>query len=192
MANPDKTATELLVAVVREEASEAELLTVLYGELRQVAGRLLRAERSDHTLEATALVHEAWARMVDVSKLDRIDADGARRRFLSLAARSMRRVLIDHARRRQRDKRGGGWQRVTLSSGVIAPEVSSADVLDIDSAFEALEAWNPRLARIAELRLFAGLDHQSVADALQISVSTATDEWALAKALLAERLSERR
>lgn len=189
MSDPPREAlTRLLNTASASEQTEAELLTALYGELRKMAAGLLRDERAFHTLQATALLHEAWARMVDPNHLDQVDPEAARRRFLALAARTMRRVLIDHARKRAADKRGGDRNRVTLDSGVIAPEVDSADLLDVEAALVKLEQWSPRLARIAEMRLFAGLDRHEVAAALGVSVTTAADEWALARALLAENL----
>ena len=188
---PNKALTQLLqVAGQQQQASEAELLSLLYDELRKIAGGMLRDERGDHTLQATALVHEAWARMIDIKDLDPVGRDAARRRFIALAARSMRRVLIDHARRRSRDKRGGDRKRVTLGDEMVAPEIRSADLLDIEEALQQIETQSPRLAQVAELRLFGGLDRRDIADTLGVSLTVATDEWALAKALLSQRLSQ--
>lgn len=186
---PDDSLTSLLNAPA-SEASTDRLLTSLYGQLRRIAGDLLRAERPGHTLQPTALVHEAWGRMVDPAKLDQVDRAAARGRFLGLAARAMRRVLIDHARTRGREKRGGDMQRITLGTDLIAPAVDADDLLDVEAALVQLEESSPRLARIAEMRLFAGLGRREVADALGVSLTTVTDEWALARALLTEHLSE--
>lgn len=185
---PKQTMTRLIERAAARTDSEKELLTVLYDELRDMAENMLRSERDGHTLQATALVHEAWARMADPDEFE-IPAESAGRRFVSLAARSMRRVLIDHARARGRDKRGAGWHRVTLGD-VAAKPVEAGDLIDLDAAITELESWSPRLAHIAELRLFAGLDRQAVADTLGVSLTTATNDWAAARAILAKHLAD--
>lgn len=182
-----ETITRMLVTQVAGAPSEQELFDVVYDELRRVAGALLRDERT--ALEPTGLVHEAWIRMIDPSAIEAEDPVEMRRRFVSLAARAMRRVLIDHARRRDADKRGGGRRNVTLAESVVGAQDHSADLLDLDAALTKLEEWKPRLARIAELRLLGGLSSIEVGKALGISESTASAEWKLARALLNKHLA---
>jgi len=165
----------------------AEDLALLYGELRALAADFLVRERSDHTLQPTALVHEAWIRL---SAQD--DSRWANRaQFFALAAQAMRRVLIDHARRKQAGKRGGGLRRITLSPDV-APELDSSDVdlLVLDEALERLAALDARQARVVELRFFAGLTVEEVAEALGASARTVASQWRLARAWLSRELGE--
>lgn len=168
---------------------EQQLLPLVYDEMRRLADNLLRGARGQ-TLQATALVHEAWLRMIDEKELTGSDPDEMRRRFLGLAARAMRWVIVDHARSRKAGKRGGDRHRVTFTEGLVAPDVDAAELLDLDEALQKLEEFKPRLARVAELRLFGGLSAREVAAALDIGVTTATDEWALARALLLQHLGE--
>ena len=184
---PNESLTRLLDTAEggTETTTETELLTTLYGELRRMAGHMLRDERPGHTLQPTALLHEAWARMVDPEQLDQVDPETARRRFLSLAARSMRRVLIDHARRRARDKRGGGWQRVTLSGlGARRHEPGAIDVLDLDASLERLARQDGELAQLVELRFFAGLSIEATAELVGLSTATVERRWRAARAWL--------
>lgn len=165
-------------------------LRLLYDELRGLAQRQLARNRNE-SLQATELVHEAWMRMRSPEvDLGSEDEDELRRRFLGTAARAMRWILVDRARRRSSAKRGGGWGRITLSDCSPSPSIEAVDVLDLERALAQLEGFRPRLARVAELRLFAGLSAEDVADALSISLTTSTDEWALAKALLSEQLRD--
>ena len=167
----------------RREGLE-ELLPVLYEELRGLAGAFLRHERRGHTLQPTALAHEAWLRLVDA---EQIQWKG-RSHFLALAARVMRRVLIDHARRHGAEKRGGGRQRVTLSEGTPILGGSEVDVLALDEALTELGELDDRKARVVEFRFFAGMNMREVAEALGVSQTTAEDDWYFARAWLARRL----
>jgi RNA polymerase sigma-70 factor (ECF subfamily) len=146
---------------------------------------LLHHERRGHTLQPTALAHEAWLRLVES---DRIQFQG-RAQFLSLAARVMRRVLIDHARRHDADKRGGGHQRVTLSDATPVCGRPEVDLLALDEALTELAAIDDRKARVVTYRYFSGMTMPEVAAALGISVSTAEDDWYFARAWMARRLA---
>lgn len=185
---PDHITVLLRAAFGGQESAQSELLPVLYDELRRLAGRLMQGERREHTLQATALVHEAWARLISPELLVGLDEEEARRTFVALAGRAMRRVLIDHARKRKAERRGGDWERVTLSGDLIAPDLDDTALLDLESALANLEQQNGRLVRIAELRLFAGLSPQETASVLGLGITTVVDEWALAKALLSQQL----
>jgi RNA polymerase sigma factor (TIGR02999 family) len=165
--------------------SGGDLDARLYGELRALAGDFLRRERSDHTLQPTALVHEAWIRL----SAEAGSPWDNRARFFAIAAQAMRRILIDHARRKQADKRGGGAQRITLVTD-ITPPLDSADVdlLALDEALDRLAALDERQARVVELRFFAGLTVDEVAEALDVSARTVAGDWRLARAWLSREL----
>ncbi len=154
----------------------------VYGELRRIAGHLMSAQRSDHTLQATELVHEAYARLAQSR------SPSERSHFVNLAAKAMRQILVDHARRKRAQKRGGELQRVTLDTAVqaVGPE---PDLLDLHEALEELAKNDGRMASIVELRIFAGLTAQEAADTLGISKRTADTDWKVARAWLAHRLS---
>jgi RNA polymerase sigma factor (TIGR02999 family) len=169
------------------EAGE-ELLPLVYEELRREAARHLRRERRDHTLRPTALVHEAFLRLVG----QRGAAWKSRHQFFAVAARMMRRILVDHARSRARAKRAGGWRRVSLDqvgplSVKAAPEV---DLLQLEEALVELQAIDPRRGRLVELRFFAGLSVDDTAAVLEVSPSTVDRDWRLAKAWLYRRIQE--
>ena len=160
------------------------LLPLVYDELRRLARGYMRSERPDHTLQPTALVHEAYARLVDsdISLQDRAH-------FLALVARSMRRILIDHARARESDKRGSGGTRVTLDEGMAGmAEAPSVSIIDLDRALERLEAEDPGRSRVIELHFFGGLTHQEIAEAMHTSESTVQRQLRLARAWLLREL----
>jgi RNA polymerase sigma factor (TIGR02999 family) len=161
-----------------------ELLPIIYAELRRVAARQLRNERSDHTLQPTALVHEAYLRLVDQRQMDWRN----RSHFFGAAANVMRRILVDHARRRATDKRGDGVHRVPIED---AGDVATADdrlLLTLDHALERLGKLDPELARIVEFRAFAGLTIEEAARVLNVSPSTAKRGWRTARAWLNREL----
>ena len=162
-----------------DDAALDELMPLVYADLRTIAAGKLRGERPDHTLQATALVNEAFLRLVDQ---DRIEWR-SRAQFFALAARSMRRILVDHARRRRAGKRGGDPRRVLLDDIqiAVAPEV---DVLELDDSLNRLEALDSRQARIVELRFFAGCTMEEIAEVLDISASTVKRQWRLARVWL--------
>ena len=170
-----------------EEASPDELFELVYDPLRDLAGRYLRRERVGHTLQPTALVHEAYLKLVDQS---RVNWRG-RTHFFAVGAKIMRRILIDHARSRGRFKRGGDQLRVTLT-GLAAPqmggELDAAQLLALDTALQKLASMEPRQARVVELRCFAGLKMADVAVALGVSKRTADGDWARARDWLRREL----
>ena len=163
-----------------------DLLPLVYGELKRIAARQLRRERPDHTLSATALVHEAW---LELSQLDRIKWQN-RNHYLALAAQAMRRVLIDHAVARKALKRGGGQARDTLDGDAVALAATRAEeLIDLDNALQRLGAIDERQVRIVECRFFGGMNVDETAEALALSPATVKREWALARAWLNRELS---
>jgi RNA polymerase sigma factor (TIGR02999 family) len=167
-------------------AALEQLLPLVYNELRRVAQARLRDEAAGHTLQATALVHEAYVRLVDLDRMTLTD----RTHFFAMAARLMRQVLVDHARRKRADKRGGGVTLLALdgASGIAAPE-AAVDVVDLDRALDELSTFDERLAHVVELRYFVGLTLEETAEALKVSHATVERDWAAAKAWLYRRLS---
>jgi RNA polymerase sigma-70 factor (ECF subfamily) len=161
-----------------------ELLPAVYEQLRALAGAFMREERKGHTLQPTALAHEAWLRLADA---DPGEWRG-RSHFLGLAARVMRRILIDHARRRDAMKRGGDRHRIALTENTPLLGRKEVDVLALDEALEELARLDDRRARVVEFRFFAGMSMREVAEALGISQTTAEEDWYLARAWLARRL----
>ena len=157
----------------------------MHPQLRALAARLLQRERPDHTLEPNAVVNELYLRLIGgqpVSYQDRVH-------FFAIAAQTMRRILIDYARARVADKRGGQQQRVGLSAvDGEAPAASSEQLLDLDTLLSALATTDPRAARVVELRFFGGLREEDVAEVLQVSVITVKRDWKAARAWLAAHL----
>ena len=180
-------ATEILSGLDHSSPSvvAAELLPLVYNELRQLAANYLKRERDGHTLSPTALVHEAFLKLVDQS---RVDWKG-KTHFLAVGADAMRRILIDHARARKRDKRGRDWRRVAFDHAVADLAVLDVDLVDFRDALEALAALDSRQARVVELRLFAGLSMEEIATVLTVSKRTIEGDWTHAKAWLRERLA---
>jgi RNA polymerase sigma factor (TIGR02999 family) len=163
-----------------------DLLPLVYGELKRIAARQLRAERAGHTLCTTALVHEAW---LELSHLDRIKWQN-RSHYLALAAQAMRRVLIDHAVARRAQKRGGGQPVEPLEhEPLVTVEGCSAELLDLDAALRRLATLNDRQARIVECRFFGGMSIEETAAALDLSPATVKRDWTLARAWLNRELS---
>ena len=184
---PHEAVTALLLSWRQgDKAALDRLVPIVYDELRRVARARLKAERG-HSLQATALVHEVYLRLVD---LDRMTIH-SRIHFFAVAARLMRQILVDHARRRLADKRGGGVTMVGLDEVSPAAKTSSVDVLAVDEALDQLLSVDERLCRVVELKFFAGLNIDETAEALEISAATVERDWALAKAWLHQRLSAR-
>jgi RNA polymerase sigma-70 factor, ECF subfamily len=170
-----------------DEAALGQLVPLVYNELRKVAARHLRRQRPNHTLQTTALVHEAYMRLVDSSKVRWQN----RAHFFAVAAQLMRRVLVDLARERNNLKRGGGAWQVSLDEGlVIAPE-RSADLLALDEALTQLAALNQRQAQVVELRYFGGLNEEETAETLKVSTRTVQRDWHLARLWLFQALTQR-
>ena len=179
--------TRILSAIEQGDPSAAvQLLPLVYDELRQLAAQKLAQEKPGQTLEATALVHEAYLRLVDVERVQHWDS---RRHFFAAAAEAMRRILVDNARRKQADKHGGDRLRVDLPED-LAAEARSDDLAALDEALSRLERHDPDAARLVKLRYFAGLSHQDAAEALGISRGAADRLWALGRAWLLRQLSK--
>jgi len=175
-----------LLAQIREGNQEAtgRLAPLVYAELRKIAGSLMRQERPGHTLQATALVHEAYLRMDGGAS-----APVNRSHFFGVAANSMRQVLLDYARRRSAAKRGGAAaRRVDIDAKLLVAENTLEDVIAVDEALKRLTAIDPRQSRLIELRFFAGLSVEEVAEVLGVSVITVKREWKSAKAWLHREL----
>lgn len=166
-----------------DRAAAEELLRVVYGELRELAASALSRERAGHTLQPTALVHEAWLRLAGP------DAGwNGRGHFFGAAARAMRQVLVDHARARNAAKRGGGRAAVELDEALLAWESRALDLLALDEALAELARVDERAVRIVELRFFAGLEMDEVARALELSLPTVERGWRMARLWLRARL----
>jgi RNA polymerase sigma factor (TIGR02999 family) len=165
-----------------------EFAQELYDDLRRIAGQMLRQERSGHTLQPTALVHEAYLRMAAQNRLDSND----RSRVLALGAQMIRRILVDHARKRKAAKRGGAWRRVTLAGIAMGDGSSEFDMLELDEALTKLRAIDDRQASVVELRYFAGMTELEVAELLGVSDRTVRADWTHAKAWLFRRLEGQR
>jgi RNA polymerase sigma factor (TIGR02999 family) len=160
------------------------LLPLVYAELRRVAARQLRREGDGHSLQPTALVHEAYLRLVDQRQVHWQN----RAHFFAVSAQVMRRILVDHARRRKAAKRGDDAERVPLDHDVASPQPDEISVLALDHALARLETVDPTLARIVELRAFGGLTIDEAAHVLKVSPSTAKRDWRTAKAWLVREL----
>ncbi|MEX2152062.1 MAG: sigma-70 family RNA polymerase sigma factor [Gemmatimonadaceae bacterium] len=186
-SEPSKSdVTQLLLAWRGDPSVGERLLPAIYAELHQQAARAMRREASEHTLQATALVHEAYLRLVDQNRVEWRN----RAHFFGVAAQLMRRILVDHARGKLAEKRGGGAQRLTLSDAEAAVgSDGSIDVLALHDALEELAKLDPQQARVVELRFFSGLNIEETAEALDISPATVKREWAVARAWLRRELS---
>jgi RNA polymerase sigma factor (TIGR02999 family) len=167
----------------RDPAAREQLVPIVYEELRRLAHHYMRGERSDHTLQTTALVNEAYMRLAGIDGLQWRD----RAHFFAMAATLMRRVLVDYARQRARDKRGGGISVTSLDEHAVAPQ-PAVDVLALDEALNRLAAADPQQSRVVELRFFAGLSVDETAEALGISPATVKRDWATAKLWLYNEL----
>ncbi|HVP12790.1 MAG TPA: ECF-type sigma factor [Phycisphaerae bacterium] len=163
----------------------AKLLPLVYDELRSLAAKYLRRERRGHTLDPTALVHEAYLRLFEKTRVTPKD----KTHLYALCAEAMRRVLTDHARARRRTKRGGDFRRVAFDQTVSELAVAEVDLIDFNDALERLSALDKRQARIVELRLFAGLTVEEVASVLAVSKRTVEGDWKHAKAWMRAELS---
>lgn len=183
---PVSRTTELVKSIARGDRLAADqLMAELYGEFRTLARRYLDREPRGHTLQPTALVNEVYLKLVDQTQVDW----KGRTHFFALGAQAMRRVLVDHARRKGRLKRGGGLQRADVDVSLISAR-SAADVLAVHEAIQDLETLDPRQARIVELRFFGGLGVAEVAEVLGLSRRTVEAEWTMIRAWLRRRLSD--
>ena len=179
--------TELLSNITGGDTRAAdELLKLVYPELRQLAQRALRRERPDHTLQATALVHEAYLKLIDQT---RVDWQG-QTHFKAVAAMAMGRILVDSARARNREKRGGGWRRVTLHDAFGLSKQRELDPVDLAEALETMKQLDARQGAVAEYRLFAGLTSEETARLLDVSTRTVERDWKMARAWLRRELTK--
>ena len=180
--------TQLLSALTRgEEGAASKLIPMVYAELRRLAGSYMRRERTEHTLQATALVHEAYLKLVEQRSANWQN----RAHFFAVAAQLMRRILVDHARGHLRQKRGGEEVHVSLDEAIVFAERQADEVIAVDDSLEHLAKIDPRQARVVELRFFGGLSVEEAADVLGISSKTVKREWRVAKAWLAADLKQR-
>jgi RNA polymerase sigma-70 factor (ECF subfamily) len=184
-ASVDEVTQLLLTWRDGDQAALDRLIPHVEAELHRMARRHMRRERPDHTLQTTALVNEAYVRLIDARTVRWED----RAHFFAVAARIMRRILVDWARARQNLKRGGGARRVTLEDALMATPERGADVLALDEALERLTVLNARQSQVVELRYFGGLSDEEVAEVLGVSPRTVRHDWSVARAWLYRELS---
>jgi RNA polymerase sigma-70 factor (ECF subfamily) len=183
----DSNVTRILKrASCGDDSAVKRLMPLVYDELRALAESYLRQERPDHTLQATALVHEAYVRLI---KQEDVEWQN-RAHFFGVAAQAIRRILVDHARGHKRAKRGGDRQRLHLEEDIALSDAPDLDLLALDEAMEKLAAFHERAAHVVELRFFGGLNREEVAEFLGISLRTVADDWRLARAWLRRELRE--
>jgi RNA polymerase sigma factor (TIGR02999 family) len=184
-----KQVTELLIEWREgDEAALDRLMPLVYEELRRMAARYMRGEREGHTLQASALVNEAYLRLADHRNMQW----QGRAHFFGVAAQAMRRVLVDHARTRDSGKRGGGQQKVVLEEAALAAVEPEADLVALDEALRELARLSERKARVVELRYFGGLSVEEAAEVLGVAPVTVMRDWRIAKMWLLRELSNRR
>jgi RNA polymerase sigma-70 factor (ECF subfamily) len=184
-ASPNEV-TELLIKWSKgDKAALDELMPVIHSELRRLARRYMGRERPGHTLQTTALINEAYLRLVDQQGVVWQD----RAHFFAVAAQIMRHILVDHARKYQSDKRGAGAQKIPLDDVVVANQQKAAELVALDEALEALAAFDPRQSQIVELRFFGGLTVDETAEVMKIAPITVMREWRIAKAWLRDKCS---
>lgn len=178
--------TLLLRVKVGDRRAESDLMPLIYDELRAIARNHMRNERQNHTLQATVLVHEAFLQLAGDSNIDWQN----RAHFFALASRAMRRILIDYARAARAEKRPGAHEKVELESALIFTEEQKIDVLALNEALERLATWDPRQSQIVEMKFFAGLSFEEIAEVLEISDRTAKRDWMMARAWLHAELTK--
>lgn len=183
---PQNDVTLLLQRARRGEAVAGELMPLIYDELHRLARRYMRSERSGHTLQATALVHEAYLELVG----GRGGPWQDRAHFFAVAANVVRRILVEHARSRRSLKRGGGWQRVPIDALEHGESSADGNVLLVDEALQRLAALDAEKARLVELRFFGGLTNAEIAEAMGVSERTVARNWDFARAWLTRALRE--
>ncbi len=159
---------------------------MVYEQLRATAGSFFRAERAEHTLQPTALIHEAYLKLAEQDRMQWHNQT----HFLAVAAQAIRRILVDHARGRHREKRGGGRLRLSLDEELISSYDRSVDLIALDDAMAELSGKNPQQAKIVEMRFFAGLTIQEASDVLQVSTSSVERDWRYARAWLFRELGD--
>ena len=185
-SSPEGVTRLLLAWGNGQDAALEELLPLVHGELRRLARRYMYGERPNHTLQATALVNEAYLRLVDSRRVGWQN----RAHFFAISAQLMRRILVDSARSRGYQKRGGGIPKVTLDEGLIGPQEKSRDLVALDDALKALCGVDARKAQVVELRFFGGMSVEETAEVLKVSPETVLRDWRLAKAWLAREMGK--
>jgi RNA polymerase sigma factor (TIGR02999 family) len=186
-SDPSREVTRLLGNWSRGDAQAREaLMPLVYGELRRLAASYLRRERSDHTLQPTALVHEAYLRLVEQKNVQWQDKS----HFFAITAQLMRRILVDHARGHLADKRGSGAPKVPLTEAIVMSQEQPAELLALHESLTRLATMDPQQGRIVELRIFAGLTVEETADVLGISPATVKRDWSMAKAWLLQEATK--
>ena len=181
-----KEVTQLLLAWSEgDQASLEKLIPLVYAELHRLAKRYMGRERAGHTLQTTALVNEAWLRLVDAQQVRWQN----RAHFFAVSAQMMRRILVDFARERNNLKRGGGARQVSLDEALVVSPERDTDVMALDEALERLAALSPRQSRVVELRYFGGLSEEEIAEVLKVSLRTVQSDWRLARTWLYRELS---
>ena len=186
---PRSDATDLLVAWSNGDQSAFDkLVPLVYQELRLLAQRYMRRERSDHTLQATALVNEAYVRLIDVNRIRWQN----RAHFFAVAAQTMRRILVEFARHRHRQKRGGDAVQVSIDDVAEIADEKGTDLVALSDALSALATFDPRMSQVVELRFFGGLSVQETAEVLKVSPETVMRDWKTAKVWLLRELSQER
>ena len=184
-SEPSKEVTRLLASWSRGDVEAREaLIPLVYGELRRLAASYLRRERSDHTLQPTALVHEAYMRLVEQKSVQWQN----RGHFFAITAQLMRRILVDHARTHLADKRGSGAPKVPLTEAIVMSQERPSELLALDEGLTRLAALDPQQARVVELRIFGGLTVEETAGVLGISAATVKRNWSMAKAWLSQEI----
>jgi len=184
---PQHDITQLLLQWRADEENIPErLMPLVYEELRRLARTYLRRERGDHTLQATALVHEAYLRLVDDTSVTWRD----RAHFYGIAARVMRRILVEHARAHNAQKRGGLQQKLTLDEARDLPDHDKLDLVALDGALDSLATSYPRKSEVVELKFFGGLDAREISEVLMVSEKTVLRDWNFAKLWLSRALTE--
>jgi len=184
-ASPEEVTGLLLAWSDGEQTALEKLMPLVYAELHRLAKRYMRREHVGHTLQTSALVNEAYLRLIDARSVRWQN----RAHFFAVSARIMRRILVDFARAKQNLKRGGGAPQITLDEGLVVSPESGADLLALDEALERLAVLNERQSRVVELRYFGGLNEDEVAEALKVSPRTVRSDWILARAWLYRELS---
>ncbi len=183
----DRDATELVSdASGGDEQASDRLMELVYTELRDMAGGLMRRERSDHTLQPTALVHDAFIRLCDQ---DRVNWQG-RTHFKAVAAQAMHRVLVDHARSKKREKRGGGWRRIEMADAFRLAGSGPLDALVLHDAMARMAELDERQAEVARYRVYGGLTNEETSRLLGVSIRTVERDWKMAQAWLRRELSQ--
>jgi RNA polymerase sigma-70 factor, ECF subfamily len=186
--DPNRGDVTVLLAELTKGNEEAasRLIPLVYTELRRLASSYMRKERTDHTLQATALVHEAYLKLIEQRAVNW----QSRAHFFGISAQIMRRILVDHARGHLRDKRGGGQIEVPLDEAIVFAPQQSSELVKLDEALDRLVQFDPRQAKIVELRFFGGLTVEETAEVMAISPKTVKRDWSIAKAWLHGELKQ--